>query len=175
MDRWRQYLFENHPEAQLQAWARRLQMFRFCRAYGGHANDGDSLKVVFPYRGAEDLVRFCAELGVELVQYHEQPPQPQSGVPYPGDEYARFPSLVPGTQWFRQPGHCQIAGQPVFVWCDRDAIRISIGSDYIVTEEDVLSALRVEKALAQAPLQHRDPPADNEHCICPKYYPAYFG
>lgn len=45
MDRWQQYLFEEHPETELRAWARRLKLFRFFRAFGGHANDGDSLDV----------------------------------------------------------------------------------------------------------------------------------
>ena len=175
MDRWRQYLFKGHSEAELRAWARRLQMFRFCRAYGGHANDGDSLAVTFPYDGSEELVRFFASLGMDLVHYKERPPQPEPGVSYRADVVDQFPFLVPNTQWLGQPGHCQIAGQKVFAWCDRDVIRISISSDYDVTEADVSAAQVVEKTLAQAPLQHRDPPTDDEHCICPKYYPAYFG
>ncbi len=174
MDRWRDYLFRAHPEAQLRAWARKLHMFRFCRAYGGHANDGDTLQVTFPYAGSEELIRFCSSLGIDLVHYAERPPQPEPGVYYLSDAFARFPSLIPNSRWLGQPGFCQIAGQKVFVWCDLDAIRISIASDYIVTEADVLSAQLVEGVLARAPLQHRDPPVDNEHCICPKYYPAFF-
>jgi hypothetical protein len=150
-------------------------MFRLCRAYGGHADDRDSLDVTFPYNSSEELVRFFASLGIDLVHYRERPPQPEPGVSYRGDVYAQFPSLVPHTQWLRQPGHCQIAGQNVFAWCDRGVTRISIGSDYAVTEDDVSSAQVVESALTDVPLQHRDPPTDSLHCICPKYYPAYFG
>jgi len=149
-------------------------MFRFCRAYGGHANDGDSLAVTFPYSSFEDLMSFFVSLGIELVHYPERPTQPEPGVAYPGGVFAQYPSLIPNTRWLKQPGHCQIAGHKVFAWCHPDVIRISISSDYDVTEGDVASAQLVEKALAEAPLQHRDPPSDDEHCICPRYYPAFF-
>lgn len=175
MDRWRKYLFECHSEAQLRAWARRLGMFRVCRAYGGHANDADSLDVTFPYEGSAELVRFCASLQIQLVHFAERPPQPEPGVPYRGDEYGQFPSLIPSTQWLQQPGHCQLAGQKVFAWCDRGVVRISIGSGYTISEADVSAAELVERTLSNASLKHRDPPTDNEHCICPKFYPEYFG
>ena len=175
MDRWRQYLFENHPESQLRAWALKLHVFRFCRAYGGHANDSDSLDAVFPYNSREELLGFCALLGIELVHYSEQPPQPEPGVSYRGDVYDQFPSLIPNTQWIRQLGHCLIAGQKAFAWCNRGEIRISIGFAQSITDDDVSSAQLIEAALARSPLQPRDPPNDNEHCICPKYYSNYFG
>ena len=174
MDRWQQYLFESHSEAQLRDWAVRLRRFRFCRAYGGHADDGDSLDVVFPYSTVEELRQFFSTLDIELVEDADQPAQPEPGKAYRGDVFQQFVSLVPGTQWIRQPGHCKIAGQDVFVWCDGKEIRISIGAHYIVTEEHVLSAQAVEKALAASTLQPHDPPKDSQHCICPKYYPAYF-
>ena len=47
MDLWREYLLRTHPEATLKGWAKRLLLFRFCRAYGGHAIDGDSLDVAY--------------------------------------------------------------------------------------------------------------------------------
>ena len=175
MDRWHQYLFENHPESLLRAWALKLRLFRFCRAYGGHANDSDSLDVVFPYGREEELLAFCASLGIDLVRYSGRPPQPEPGVSYRGDVYDKFPSLIPNTQWIRQPGHCLVAGQKAFIWCDRSEIRISLGFSHAVTDEDVSSAQEIEAILERSPLRPRDPPTDNEHCICPKYYPSYFG
>lgn len=50
-DRWLRYLFESHSEATFRNWAQRLKLFRFFRAHGGHANDGDSLDVSFRYDG----------------------------------------------------------------------------------------------------------------------------
>ena len=174
MSPWQKYLFESHTESKLQAWARRLQMFRFCRAYGGHAADGDSLEVAFPFETTNDLERFFDFLGVPLVHFAVQPPQPEPGLAYRSDVYGQFKSLIPSTQWLQQPGHCMVHEQKVFAWCDPGMISISIGLDYVVTETDVCSAEVVEKVLANAPLRHKDPPRDNEHCICPKYYPDYF-
>ncbi len=166
MNRWRQYLFESHSEATLQEWARRLRFFRFFRAYGGHANDGDSLDVVYEYRSVEDLYRFFAHLGIPITSVADRPRPPESGVACP-------PSLIPGTS-LKQPGHCFVTGQKVFVWCETSKIKISLGADYRVTEAHVQAAEAIEVVLSDAPLLRIDPPVDNEHCICPKYYPAYF-
>ena len=174
MDAWQRYLHESHPEATLRAWARRLHRFRFVRAIGGHANDGDSLEAAFACAGEGDLRAFCATLGIPVVEYDTEPPQPEPGTPYPGEVFARFASLVPDTRWLRQPGHCTIAGQAVFVWCERGRIALSIGTEYRVTEADVRAAEAVEVALAQVTLPAIDPPADRRHCICPKYHPDLF-
>lgn len=174
VDTWQRYLHEEHPPATLRAWARRLHRFRFVRASGGHANDGDSLEAAFACAGGDELRAFCATLGIPLVEYDTEPPQPEVGKAYPADEFERFVSLIPGTRWWRQPGHCTIAGQPVFVWCRRDRIDLSIGRDYRVTEADVCAAEAIEVALAQVTLPVIDPPADRRHCICPKYHPDVF-
>ena len=174
MDRWKQYLFESHSEATLVAWAKRLRLFRFFRAYGGHANDGDSLDVAYDYQDIRDLHRFFWHIQIPVVTFEEQPPQPEAGVSYPATEFAEFPSIIPGTHWIRQAGQCLIQGQRAFIWCDKSRIKISLGGDYQVTDAHVDAAEAIEKVLVHAPLTRIDPPVDNQHCICPKYYPAYF-
>jgi hypothetical protein len=42
---WEQYLYRQHSRASLALWVPTLRFFRFCRAYGGHNNDGDRLLV----------------------------------------------------------------------------------------------------------------------------------
>lgn len=175
MDRWHQYLFESHDEATLRNWARRLNLFRFFRAYGGHANDGDSLDVAYRYDSIQGLRDFFAFLDMALVEHSERPPQPVPGVAYPGDEYARFPSLIPGTKWIEQPGHCEIAGRRAFIWCTEGQIKLSLASGYVVSENDVASAEALEPVLREAPLARIEPPIDNLNCVCPKYYPQFFG
>lgn len=175
LDRWRQYLFEVHAEATLRDWARRLRLFRFFRAYGGHANDGDSLQACFAYASEEQLLAFLADLGVSLVRYQVEPPQAKIGVSYSGAEFLTFPHLIDGTRWLRQPGHCDIAGIKVFVWCARGRVTFSLGSAYSVGENDVAGAEALERLLARTSLERVDPPGDNKHYICPKYYPDYFG
>jgi len=108
---WHQYLFESHSEVTLRQWAKRLQKFRFVRAYGGHANDGDSLVVVYGYNGLWDLQRFFDLLGVQLVVHRQKPAQREPGISYTWEAYDSFPSLIPGTCWVEQPWHCLIGGQ----------------------------------------------------------------
>jgi hypothetical protein len=174
MTRWEPYLFETHPEDTLRSWARRLRFFRFFRAYGGHANDGDSLDVVYRYDSLQTLESFLGELGVPLVKYTEHPPRPERGVSYSGEELATFASLIAGTKWVRQPGSSVISGQKVFIWCEDDLVKISVGEAYQVTEEDVVSAEVIERLLLRSCLERVDPPFDTEHYVCPKYYPEYF-
>lgn len=174
MDRWQQYLFAFHSEPTLRAWAKRLHMFRFFRAFGGHSNDGDELVVVLGFRGLDELLGFFEFAGIKLVPFEVRPAQPEPGKSYPIGEFAQFPQLIPGTRWLAQPEHQEIGGQQVFVWCSRDQVKITIGSLHEVSEADVAAAEIVEKSLAGAPLDLIEPPVDSRHCICPKYYPDYF-
>jgi hypothetical protein len=104
----------------------------------------------------------------------QRPPQATRGVSYSADAFSRFPSLIPGTEWLEQPNHREIAGQPVFIWCSQDQVKLSIAHGYEVTEADVRSAELVEVTLQGVSLARVDPPADSEHCVCPRYYPDFF-
>lgn len=175
MDLWRRYLFESHPEATLRAWAKRLHMFRFFRAYGGHADDVDELVVVFRYGGLDELRGFFTSVGIDLVVHEVRPPRMEPGRSYRGDELERIPPVIPGTEWIEQPRSREIGGQRVFVWCHEDRIKVSVGSEHGVTEADVAAAEIVERRLVGASLGRDEPPIDTMNCICPKYYPDYFG
>ncbi|ELX13607.1 hypothetical protein Jab_1c22430 [Janthinobacterium sp. HH01] len=174
MDRWQQYLFEQHSEATLRDWARRLQMFRFFRAFGGHAGDADALDVAFAWRTIEQLESCLGDLGIALVKYDQRPPQPELVVSYRGTDIARFPSLIRGTEWIQQPGHCEIAGIKVYIWCGNGMLKISMATGYDVADQDVAAAEAVEQALAGVTLERIDPPLDTRNYICPTYYPDYF-
>jgi hypothetical protein len=145
--RWRGYLHEAHSEQTLRRWARRLSIFRFCRAYGGHANDGDQLLAVFRYASIPQLLDVLRQLGIEPVIHTTQPPQPEPGKPYPADEFERFPSLIDGT-WIEQPGHCTLHGAKGFVWCWGGRMSISVHTGYSVTEDDAERAGLLEPLLA---------------------------
>ncbi|MYN40822.1 hypothetical protein GTP55_15760 [Duganella sp. FT109W] len=174
MDRWQQYLFEEHPETELRAWARRLKLFRFFRAFGGHANDGDSLDVAYAYQTREQLTSFMALLGITLFKFERKPPQAEPGVSYRGEVFAKFPSLIAGTEWLEQPAHCEIMGIAAFVWCSADSIKISVGDRYTVSEKNVQNAEKIETLLTGVTLERIDPPLDTKNYICPRHYPDYF-
>lgn len=172
--RWLAYLFEVHAEETLRAWAQRLRLFRFCRAVGGHANDGDELLLVYAYRDPGELHGFFDALGAPLVQHQLAPPQPIPGVAYPLDEAQKFPSLIPNTSWLQQPGHCQIGQEAAFIWCTDQQIQLSLSHGFDVTEADVERAERLERVLHNVTLPRVDPPVARRHCVCPAYYPELF-
>lgn len=174
MDPWTRYLFEQHPESQIRNWVSRLRLFRFFRAFGGYANDGDALEVAFAYSGLDQLAINLKMLGIELHHFDTEPPQPQVGLAYPATTFAQFPSLIAGTKWIEQPGRCDIAGVEVFVWCSQSGVKIAIRDGYAVTEKNVADAELIEKMLAEMTLTRIDPPQDTRHYVCPKYYPTYF-
>jgi len=149
-------------------------MFRFVRAIGGHANDGDELLVAFRYSGPDELREFFRRLGTELVVRQQRPPQPIAGTPYTSDEYARFPSTIPGTRWIEQPGHIQVDGQAAFAWCDASSIRLVVAEGYDVTEANVDGAEAIERLLLDTGLPRIDPPVEHERCVCPQYHPELF-
>lgn len=174
MDLWERYLFERHSKETLREWAHKLRIFRYSRAYGGHANDGDSLDAAFKYGSEEHLLRFFRAVGFEPVVFSAQPPQPVPGRSYRGDEFAAFPSIIPATKWIQQPGHCILFGVAVFMWCEQGRVAISINKSYDVTQEDVENAARLEPHLAALPFERIEPPVDNKNCVCPKYHLELF-
>jgi hypothetical protein len=175
MDRWIQYLYEQHSESELKEWTSRLQFFRYFRAYGGHANDGDSLDIALKYDTTEMLIDIIKNLGIEPTVFAEKPEQPIPGTRYTHEEYTSFPSLIRGTEWIKQLGHCEIWGVKVFIWCDNGLMKISASpGSYVVTTEHVESAEKLETKLGDLKRLLVDPPKDTKHYVCPKYHPNIF-
>lgn len=173
----RAYLFENHSVETIRGWYERLRFFRYFRAYGGHANDGDSLDLAIRYEGEKDLIDLFARLGIEPVRYECEPEQPVPGQSYPGTEFARFPPLVPGTRWIRQPGRLSIVGTEAHVWCYGDHVLVSAGgASYQVSEETVCAAEAIEAAVDFTSIMDRvlDPPRATDHYISPANHPSLF-
>ncbi|CAA0079972.1 Uncharacterised protein [Zhongshania aliphaticivorans] len=175
MDRWISYLYEQHSENELKNWASRLKYFRYFRAYGGHANDVDSLDIALKYETSESLLNIFGKLGIEPTIYLKKPEQPIPGKRYSLGEYNAFPCLIPATEWIKQPSHCVIFGVNVHVWCESDLIKVSASpSSYIVTAEHVESAEKLERHLGELKNNLIDPPRDTKHYICPRYHPNIF-
>ncbi len=112
-ERKQKYLFERHSVDEVRAWNRRLRFFRYFRAYGGHANDSDSLDVAISYHGEQDLLAVLESVGIRPRRFTEAPPQPKTGVSYPSEEFVKFPDIVEGTHWIEQPGEAEIFGSAI--------------------------------------------------------------
>jgi hypothetical protein len=174
--RWQLYLYETHSEQVLRSWAHALQYFRFCRAYGGHANDGDQLLVAIQLQSEQDLLEIFGALRIPVEPTTEREPRSVLSAP---SELARLPPKIPLVHipGFFQPGHCSIAGAHVHAWVQTGRLELSIAdaqSPYDVTVAAVESARAVERLLDPLAGRLLDPPQDNKNCICPKYYPSFW-
>lgn len=158
--RWR-YLFQNHSLEEVKSWNKRLVIFRYFRANGGQANDSDSLDAALRYDGDADLLAVLAQLGVTL-KVRDSTPEDSDG----------FAKLVPGTRWIEQPGHAEIGGIHVFIWCAAEHIRISPHVEkWKVTEASILAAEALEPFLSPARERIIAPPRDRKNYLCIKSYP----
>lgn len=172
-ERWERYLYEVHSREALAEWAPSLRFFRYCRAFGGHAGDGDALRVALKFESRSDLERLFSHLGIPLVILPPDEPRPVPGKPYSGEEYSKFRSAVQRFPEIMQPGHVTVAGAAAFVWVDDDRMTIDTKGENVwdVDETAIASARRLEPLLEPLAAQVLDPPLDDRHCICPKYYP----
>lgn len=176
-DRWEQYLYEQHSAEQLARWAVSLRYFRFCRAFGGHAGDGDQLRVALAVDSRDDLETILAALGIPLTILPADEPRPVAGQSYTGAEYARFRDAIGRFPDVAQPSHVRLAGEKAFAWVGSDRLTVSISDEddiWSVTDAAVEVARRVEPMID--PIAHRviDPPGNDRHCICPTYYPDFW-
>jgi hypothetical protein len=174
---WEQYLYMQHSEAEIGAWARALRFFRYCRAYGGQSNDGDQLLVALAIGSEPDLIEVFTRLGIPLVQLPLDIPRPTPGVSYLASEYAKFRNPIRDYPHIEQPGYVRLADVKAFAWYHPGRLKISITEEedpYEVSARAVQSARTVESLLL--PLADRliDPPQDDRNCICPKFYPAFW-
>ncbi len=154
-----------------------MKHFRYFRAYGGHANDGDSLDFALSYRKENELNDISSCLGLQIERFDTEPERPEVGKSYTSKEFERFPSLIPGTKWIKQPGRCSIYGNESFVWATEDRVIVSAGcGHYEVTDDIVDCAERIEDSIDLAELKDRiiDPPQDTLHYISPMNHPNEF-
>jgi hypothetical protein len=141
MSTWEQYLYARHSREELHAWARRLRYFRFCRAIGGHANDGDRLLLALRHDGPDDAQALCAQLDAAAT--------------------GRGHHLIAGIPVFawtyEQTVTLSMSG--------------AAGDFYSVTELDVVNAATLESLIEPLRGRIIDPPFHDEHCLAPATYP----
>lgn len=58
------YLFSQHEKATVKRWLSQLRYFHFKRAWGGHANDGDTFIVEFVFPDRITLIEEVNRLGI---------------------------------------------------------------------------------------------------------------
>jgi len=178
VDRFRTYLFQRHTEDEIRRWAVSLSYFRFCRAYGGHANDGDQFLAAFRYTNENDFVSLLGTIGLSPKELLADNPRPVPGKSYSLEEFDQFKTEINDFPNLEQIGHCEIAGNKCFVWAADHRVTVSVvgGDDnpYEVSEDDFQRAQRIDSQLQELADRVIDPPQDDQNCISPKYYPSYW-
>ena len=150
--RWRDYVFRSPGRAELVAWARRLRYFRFCKAIGGFAQDGDQFRVALRYTTLADLRKLLAQLGLPPLTTRDAAGRP----------LAR---------------RVELAGASAFLTIDlapASRLNLSLADPeqlYDVTARAVAAAVAVEALLAAHAARLIDPPLASVYCVCPAYYP----
>jgi len=175
------YIFELHSKETIAKWARQLHYFYFVRAWGGHANDGDTFQAGIVYKDRTDLKDKLAKLDIVPGVIGPDDPQPVIGQSYPGTEFVKFKSSVYTFPDMEQPGHVTIAGQPVFVTVRSTSIAFSVsgiadGNLYEVTEADFNACLKIEEVFKQLNWQpFKDSSLEqSSSCISALSYPEFY-
>ena len=147
---WCELLFREHPKRQLREWARSMRYFRFIRGPGGGMTDhGDRLAVLLRAESPLEVDRAFAALGV--------PERTASASPV--------------------PNRIQVEGVDVSVYHANGRLELSITDSrqpYAVTQAAVDAARSVELLLERLAGMLVEPPQDDRHCVCPRYYPSFW-
>ena len=169
-------MFRSHSRAELREWGNTLRFFRFCRAIGGHANDGDTLEAALGFRDLDEMHALCRGMGFALTPLPPDEPQPVRGASYGFADFSKFRSPIPGYPLWEQPGRRVIGGVDLHLSVHDGQLNLTLmgAEPYEITDSDVDNAKRVEGVLA--PLAHAivDPPTKSDLCLSPRLYPAFF-
>lgn len=128
-------VFYFHSLEWLMKLKEKIHYFRFIARYGGHANDGNSLKIkIFTEKNfnKDNFENFLKNLKLNLYLYYEN-----------------------NTLSFSLSGEIS-------------------GNSYDVDSDDISLAEKIENYINLNKIDVIDPPDDNWHFFCPKYYPDLF-
>jgi len=163
------WFFRTHGFEELARWTASMRYFRFVRALGGHANDGDTLEVALRFDSERDLVALATDLGIVL---REAPPAPvaKRGRAHRAEELDESPCRIDGHPRYLQPCLVELDGVRCFAWVYRGRLVLRLsgaaGDPYEVTEDDVREALLLEVRIAPFADRVLEPPCP-ERCFTP--------
>jgi hypothetical protein len=163
--KWLEYLYRSHSHDELVRWTRSMRYFRFQRAIGGHANDGDELLCALRSGNDADVVEIFSELGIPVREADAQELDSALRAGRPNRYGA-------SNQWLSriaQPGQVVIAGASVNVYVRAEQTELSLsgaaGDYFEVSQLDVDNALRIEAAMAGVANRVVLPPRAGQHCF----------
>lgn len=141
-----------------------LRYFRFLRAIGGHANDGDQLLVALAWDDDLDLTVLLTQLDIPLREHTGRPS-------------THAPSIE-DLRHLGQPGWVDVDGTRLHVRVEPGRVVITIsgsaGNPYEVTEADVAAASRIEEKIDLVADRVLDPPEATDRCVHPGTWPEFW-
>jgi hypothetical protein len=167
--KWEAWFFRKHPRAELAGWTARLRFFRFWRALGGLANDGDTLRCALCVETERELFTVTQGLGIPLQVLPPDAPTVRVGQSYTLAEMRRLPSRMERFPQYAQLGRVTLAKVECLaqVWLDRLVLQVfgAAGDPFEVSEADVENAAKIEELIV--PLSHMvvEAPVDSEYCF----------
>ena len=122
--KWHDWFFRTHNPAELKEWTSRMRFFRFHRAIGGHANDGDTLRCALRVESEADLAELTGKLGIALQELPSNEPQPVLGQRYSASEMRKFRYRMEPFPRFQQLGWITLAS--VECWAHVSGSRLEL-------------------------------------------------
>ena len=174
------WLYETHSKEQISEWANGLKYFYFFRAWGGHANDGDSFKASIKFSNRQDLIDKLSKLGITLATIPADHPRPVIGKSYTHEEYKRFKNEIKDFPDLEQHSHRLINGSRCFVWAEKGSISFSVfgedGDLYSSSQADFETCKNIESSFDKAGFQdQKDNSLESSVCCISKTkYPELF-
>lgn len=164
MSKLESYMFREHSASELVAWTRRLSYFRFVRASGGLANDGDFLLAEIPLTPELTLLNLLTNFGWVIDSARTEMLES-----LPEERWNRINARMEDPVLFQNPNiHVSIFKQK--------GLRIEIfgaaGDPYSVTNTDVVLAEAVE--VLMKPLNFNFVESDHRYRFSAKTFPTYF-
>ncbi len=170
------WLFEKHSESEVKSWLKKLKYGFFKRAYGGHANDGDSFEIWLNYKTEKEFFEILGKLKIELNSIPSNSPKAIPGKSYSSKEFEKFKNEIKDYPNFEQPMHIEIYEIPSFCWIGNGRITFSFTNRYEITETDFNNCLKLESIIEKNDLG-KNVSSDYENwitCISRKVYPELF-
>ena len=163
------WFFRSHSPAELKEWTARMRFFRFYRAVGGQANDGDTLQCALSVSTESELIALTSALQINLLELPADERQLVTGQQYTIAELRRFRRRMESFPRFEQLGRIRLAAVECFasVWDSRMELRLSgaAGDPYEVSEEDVPNAIQIERLLIPFADKVIPPAPDDKRCF----------
>lgn len=144
------WICENHGFDTIKKWVTSLKLFRFVRAVGGHANDGDEFVLLIEYLDIAHLKEILRFFSIELNEIPPDYNSPKPGVPYKYIEFSKFKSEIKEHPGFEQPGKVKLLNREVFIFVGNNLIKICVTNlynPYIVTDEEFQYCMKLENYL----------------------------